>query len=180
MIHIDFITAILLDGVFAAIAAIGFSIISNPPRKAIAIAALLSAIGHSFRYFLMHTDLFHTDISMASFFAAIIIGVLALPFAKFIHCPAEVFSFPALLPMIPGMFAYKSILALTQFMQATDMQASQEYLVLSFRNGCTAIFVLFALVVGAAIPLFLFHRQSFTATRLLTKLARKAHTPLTK
>lgn len=169
----DFITAILLDGIFAAVAAIGFSIISNPPRKAILISAFLAAVGHAVRYYLMHTELFTMSIAPASFFAAASIGLLAIPFAKFIHCPAEVFSFPSLLPMIPGMFAYKSILALTKFMQTTDQAASLEYLVQFFRNGSTTIFVLFALVVGAAIPVFIFHRQSFTATRLIHKLVKK-------
>lgn len=173
MMNIDFITAIVLDGAFAAVAAIGFAIISNPPRKAILISAFLAAVGHGFRYYLMHTTLFTMDISAASFFAAITIGMLAIPFARTIHCPAEVFSFPSLLPMIPGMFAYKSILALTKFMQTTDQIASQEYIVQFFRNGCTTIFVLFALVVGAAIPVFIFHRQSFTATRLIGKLVKK-------
>lgn len=169
----DFITATLLDGAFAAVAAIGFAIISNPPRKAILISAFLAAVGHGLRYFLMHTDMFTMDISAASFFAAVSIGFLAIPFAKVIHCPAEVFSFPSLLPMIPGMFAYKSILAITQFMQTKDQSASLQYLVEFCHNGATTIFVLFALVVGAAMPVFIFHRQSFTATRLLKKLVKK-------
>ena len=106
MMNIDFITATVLDGAFAAVAAIGFAIISNPPRKAILISAFLAAVGHGLRYFLMHAHLFTMDIATASFFAAVSIGLLAIPFAKAIHCPAEVFSFPSLLPMIPGMFAY--------------------------------------------------------------------------
>ena len=101
MMNIDFITATVLDGAFAAVAAIGFAIISNPPRKAILISAFLAAVGHGLRYFLMHAHLFTMDIATASFFAAVSIGLLAIPFAKAIHCPAEVFSFPSLLPMIP-------------------------------------------------------------------------------
>ena len=34
MIDYEFIQAIIYDGLFAAVAAIGFAIISNPPRKA--------------------------------------------------------------------------------------------------------------------------------------------------
>ena len=75
------------------------------------------------------------DIATASFFAAVSIGLLAIPFAKAIHCPAEVFSFPSLLPMIPGMFAYKSILALTKFMQTKDETDSLRYLVDFCHNG---------------------------------------------
>ena len=105
MIDYEFIQAIIYDGLFAAVAAIGFAIISNPPRKALAISAFLAAVGHGLRYFLLHTEMFTMDIATASFCAAVSIGLLAIPFAKFIHCPAEVFSFPSLLPMIPGMFA---------------------------------------------------------------------------
>lgn len=75
--------------------------------------------------------------------------------------------------MIPGMFAYKSILALTKFMQTKDETDSLRYLVDFCHNGSTTIFVLFALVVGAAVPVFIFHRQSFTATRLLKKLVKR-------
>ena len=50
MMNIDFITATVLDGAFAAVAAIGFAIISNPPRKAILISAFLAAVGHGSRY----------------------------------------------------------------------------------------------------------------------------------
>ena len=70
MMNIDFITATVLDGAFAAVAAIGFAIISNPPRKAILISAFLAAVGHGLRYFLMHAHLFTMDIATASFFAA--------------------------------------------------------------------------------------------------------------
>ncbi|MBP1614369.1 MAG: putative integral rane protein [Bacteroidetes bacterium] len=166
MIDYEFVQAIIYDGLFAAVAAIGFAIISNPPRKALAIAAFLAAVGHGLRYYLLHSDLFNVDIATASFFAAITIGLLSIPFAKYVHCPAEVFSFPALLPMIPGMFAYKSILFLTKFLQSKDQTASFQYIEQFFRNGITTIFVLFALVVGVAIPIFLFHRQSFSSTRL--------------
>ena len=50
MMNIDFITATVLDGAFAAVAAIGFAIISNPPRKAILISAFLAAVGHGLSY----------------------------------------------------------------------------------------------------------------------------------
>ncbi|MCD8164696.1 MAG: threonine/serine exporter family protein [Bacteroides sp.] len=173
MITIEFLTAILYDGFFAAIAAIGFALISNPTRNAIPVAAFLAAVGHGFRFFLIHTELFTMDIATASFLAAFSIGMIAIPFARYIHCPAEVFAFPSLLPMIPGMYFYKSILALSNFMRTTDEVASMEYLIGFFRNGTTAIFVLFALVVGAALPIFIFHRYSFSATRLLKKLTHK-------
>lgn len=165
MINLSFAIAIVLDGLLAAVAAIGFAVISNPPRKAILISAFLAACGHGMRYFLMHCASIQYPIAAASFIAAFLIGVLSIPFAKRIHCPAEVFSFPSLLPMIPGMFAYKTILCLTKFLHAGTQEAAGQYLVELCKNGFTTIFVLFALVVGVAIPIFIFHRQSFSITR---------------
>ena len=170
MINYDFIEAIIFDGFFAAIASIGFAVISNPPRKAILVSAILAAVGHGLRYCLLHST--SLDIASASFIAAFSIGMLSIFFAKKIHCPAEVFSFPSLLPMIPGMFAYKTILALVKFIQCKDDSTSVDIIVAIFRNGLTATFVMFALVVGVAVPMFIFHKQSFAVTRIL-KLVKK-------
>ena len=43
----DFFSSILWDGLMAAIAATGFAVISNPPKRAIAVSALLAAVGLS-------------------------------------------------------------------------------------------------------------------------------------
>ena len=49
MIAVD----ILLDGLFAAVAAIGFGAISDPPVRAFPCIALLAAVGHALRLCLM-------------------------------------------------------------------------------------------------------------------------------
>lgn len=166
----EFITSILIDGFFAAIAAIGFAVISNPPKKAVLGSALLAAVGHAFRYYLLHTT--SLDIATATFFAAALIGILSFALAKLIHCPNEVFTFPSLLPMIPGMYAYKMFLSLTKFMRCDDPVMYQQLIVDIFKNGLTAIFILIALVVGVSLPVLLFHKQSFMMTRLLKPINR--------
>ena len=50
MIALDIIS----DGLFAAVAAMGFGAISDPPMRAFPRIALLAAIGHALRYCLMH------------------------------------------------------------------------------------------------------------------------------
>lgn len=165
MISLQLVIEVIGDGFFAAIAAIGFAIISNPPRKALFISAFLAAVGHGLRYFLMHAPYIEWNIISSSFFAALSIGLLALPFAKAIRCPAEVFSFPSLLPMIPGMFAYKAVQALAKFIVCTGYEESMIYIETFFRNGITTLFVLFALVVGVSISIFLFPKLAFSSTR---------------
>ena len=165
MTGITLLTEVLQDSFFAALAAIGFAIISNPPRKAILISAFLAAVGHGLRYFLMHSPYFGLRITVASFFASFAIGLISIPFAKAIRCPAEVFSFPSLLPMIPGMFAYKTLLAVNLLLHSNAGPNVDIYMAEIFQNGLTTIFILFSLVIGVSIPVFIFHKQSFSITR---------------
>ena len=164
-------SGLFLDGLFAAVAAVGFAIISNPPRKTLLISAILAAIGHSSRYLLMNLPFFETNIASASFVAALLIGCLALPFAHWVRVPVEVFTFPSLLPMIPGVFAYRSIQSLTKFLGSSNSADSQQYINLFFYNGLTTVFVLAALVVGIAIPFFIFRKQTFSVTRGIKRVS---------
>ena len=68
MIAVD----ILFDGVFAAVAAIGFGAISDPPVRAFPYIALLAAVGHALRFCLMSYA--GIDIATASLCAAVVIG----------------------------------------------------------------------------------------------------------
>jgi uncharacterized membrane protein YjjB (DUF3815 family) len=162
MITLDTLHSVLIDGILASIAAIGFAVLSNPPRKAILISAILAAIGHSLRFFLINSGV---EISLASFAAATAVGLFSVIFARLIHCPAEVFAFPSLLPMIPGMYAYRTILSLIKFMQSTDDILNQAFFMDFFHNGITTVFVLFALVVGVSLPILLFPKHSYSVTR---------------
>lgn len=100
---------ILEDGVFAALAAIGFAAISNPPRMAFKYCALIAAMGHVSRYCLM--NLLGLGIVSASLSGALVIGLMSIIMAPRVKCPPETFCFPALLPMIPGIYAYRSVQA---------------------------------------------------------------------
>lgn len=158
----EIILLVLFDGLLAAIAAIGFAVISNPSRKAVFVSAFLAAIGHATRFFLVKSGV---EISLATFVAASCIGLMSILFAKLVHCPAEVFSFPSLLPMIPGLFAYRTILGLIKFMQNTDVIKSQQFMLDIFHNGLTTLFILLALVIGVSLPVLLFPKYSFRVTR---------------
>lgn len=159
------LTELASDGLLAAVAAAGFAVISNPPRKAVWLSALLAALGHALRYFLINRT--GTDIVTSTVIASFSIGMVTIFFAKLIHCPAEVFSFPSLLPMIPGMYAYRTFLSLMHFIQAKDPDVVQGAMIDILHNGTLTVSILFALVLGVSLPLFIFHRQSFLMTRIL-------------
>ena len=163
MIYTEFVQPVLLDGLFAAIAAVGFALISNPPKRAVLACALLAAVGHALRYGLMGYA--GVGIVVATGLAAFSIGLMSIFFARRSHCPAEVFCFPSLLPMIPGMFAYRSILALMNIVQETgDQKHIQEAIVSFFDNGIKTVSIMLALVVG--LTLSICREKSFMLTRL--------------
>lgn len=166
MMTSEIILSALTDGVVAAVAATGFAFLCNSPRKAVAVSAFLAAVGHGLRFYMMNFQGFHIGLSTLT--AAFCIGLFAMVFAKLLQCPAEVISFPALLPMIPGMYAYSTILAFAAFAKSDSlpMQAQQELLINLFRNGFTTLSVTMALAVGVILPLLIFYEQSFTMTRL--------------
>ena len=160
----DVVRAAIADGLFAAVAGVGFAIISNPPRKALLICALLACVGHGIRYFLMHNQGIMLDQVTASTIAGFVIGLLSVPFAMRIHCPAECFAFPSLLPMVPGMFAYKAVRDLINIVRLPG-EYTMEYVTRFFSNSSLTVLVMFGMVVGCIIPIFIFHRQSFSVTR---------------
>ena len=157
------IVDVVMDGLFAAVAAIGFASISNPPRRAYAYCAIIAAVGHSIRFVMQNILMF--NIIPASTIAAFFVGLLAVWLAPKAKCPAETCFFPALLPMIPGMYAYRTIGALLMCMHHPEEEIFNHYLYLLTYNGFTCIFIMLGMVIGATLPIFMFKKLSFQATR---------------
>ncbi len=75
-------------------------------------------------------EYFHFQtLAIATFVASFCIGCLGIALAKIIKTPAEIIAFPALIPMIPGIYAYKAILYLISFIRSDDLKAKSEFLV---------------------------------------------------
>ncbi len=155
----------LQDAVFAAIAAIGFAAISNPPRQVYPVCALLAAVAHSARYLMMQDSLLGWHIVVASALAAFIVGILAVLLSAKVKAPAETCLFPSLLPMIPGIYAYKTFGGLMMCLTQKGQEMFDHYLYLVVSNGLTCLFILLGMVIGATLPIFFLKNISFQATR---------------
>lgn len=155
----------LQDALFAAIAAIGFAAISNPPRRAYIYCALIAAIGHSLRYMLINGDIAHIHIVVATLPASLLIGTLAVFMAPMAKTPAETYLFPALLPMIPGIYAYRAFGSLAACMLQEGQEAFGTYFYLFVHNALTATGIVLCMVTGATLPIFVFKKIAFQATR---------------
>lgn len=155
---------ILSDGFFAAVAGIGFGAISDPPLRAFKMIAILAALGHACRYCLMNFLGF--DIATASLFGGLVIGFGSLWLGKKVYCPMTVLYIPALLPMIPGKFAYNMVFSLIMCLQTVNKPDElDKYMSMFFSNGLVASTVIFMLAVGATFPMFLFPSKAFSLTR---------------
>lgn len=153
------------DAILAAIAAIGFGAISRIPRRAYLWCGLIAAIGHSIRFLLMNPEVGGLHILLATALASIVIGTLAVFASPLAKTPAEAYLFPSLLPMIPGIYAYKSFGGMVMCILGDTQEQFNYYFYQFAENGLVCIAIIMAMVIGATIPIFTFKGTAFTATR---------------
>ncbi|MFC2521270.1 MAG: threonine/serine exporter family protein, partial [Tannerella sp.] len=83
-----------------------------------------------------------------------------------VYCPMTVLYIPALLPMIPGRYAYNMVFSLIMCLQrVNDPEGLRRYMEMFFSNGMITVTVIFLLAVGATFPMFLFPGRAFSLTR---------------
>ena len=144
--------------IWSGIAAVGFGILFNIPRKAIFTVFILGLSAGFIKFVLLK---FNINIVLASFIAATFVGVLSMPLAHRIHQPPVVFSIPAVIPMIPGYFAYETILSIINFtFMETDSVKRIEIMDAIFSNGFTMIFILISLTIGVSFPMLMLRKNS--------------------
>lgn len=153
---------ILYDALFAAVAALGFAVVSGPSLRSLPYICLLAACSHALRFTLM--TYCAVDIVTASLLGAVLAGFMSLWAGRRCHTPVTCLFIPALLPMVPGMYAYRSVFALIMFVQSTGAQAN-EHLLQFGSNIAVTIMVTSVIAAGASLPKFLFPRLAFTMTR---------------
>ena len=150
------------DMFFSFLAAFGFGSISNPPFKALLAAGFLGAFGLWFA-------VFFNERMFASYRSRFFSGCVLFEFcgfciAKKMHILLEVFTFPAILPMIPGIPAYNTIISLVKFLNAKQ-GTGHVFLEQVFYNGFSALFILSALVLGILFPYLLMSEKCWAISR---------------
>ncbi len=149
----DLILGLLNDMLFAAIPAVGFALVFNVPQKALIYCALGGAIGHGSRYLMMH---YGVPIEWATLFAATIVGMIGVHWSHRFLAHPKVFTVAALIPMVPGVFAFRAMIALVEI---NHQGYSPELLAHLIENFLTAMFIIAGLAIGLAMPGLLFYRR---------------------
>lgn len=155
---------------WSATTAIGFAVLFHVPHRSLPLVALLGAIG----YCLRATWLAHGGGSIVpgTLLASCSIGIGSMMLSYFTRSPAVVYSMPAVIPMMPGTYAYKTMLGL---MQIADNGATLDVLIKTINNGLITGFVLVAIAIGVSIPNLLLRGRSVREIRWLS--ARKSGSP---
>ncbi len=149
----DFILHLFDDMLFATLPAIGFALMFNVPKRALKYCAFLSALGHGVRTVLIQFDF---PLALATFFGATVIGFLGVYLSHRYLAHPKVFTVAAIVPMIPGVYAYKAMIAMVEI---NHYGYSPERLQNFVNNFITTTFVIGALSFGLALPGMLFYRH---------------------
>lgn len=137
-------------------AALGFAVLFNVPPRTLVAIWLLAVAGGFVKLIALGLGLGPV---MASLLGASTIGVLSIPAAHNKHAPPMVFSIAAVIPMVPGVFAYRTMIGLVQLTGEVG-NAYQQALSETINNGVKAVFILMALAVGVALPNIVMRKES--------------------
>ena len=105
------IVTLLINFFFSFLATVGFSIFFNSPRKSLIPAGIIGGIGWTVYMILFD---FSQNPILSNFFAATLISLLSEILARRMKFPAIIFVIPGILPLIPGLGLYNTMLSLVE------------------------------------------------------------------
>ncbi|MCE4564811.1 threonine/serine exporter family protein [Maribellus sp. CM-23] len=137
--------------------AIGFAILFNVPKRTIFTIFLLGAFGGTLKFIVLAAG---GGIILGSFFGAMLVGFASIFAAHYRHTPPFVLAIPAVIPMVPGAFAYRAMLGIIHLTEKIDHETFLKLMEETVDNGLKAFFVLAALSLGVSAPMLIFRRES--------------------
>lgn len=139
------------DAFFSGCAALGYLFLFNVPWRLAWVGVLCGIASHTTRTFcLMH----EIDIVAGSFIGALAAGYLAYVFARAFRAPSSAFAFPGVVAMIPGAFAFRSVIGYLEII-TTGANASLELIAETLALSATSLLMVLAIAIGVAAPLIL-------------------------
>lgn len=128
----------------AGIAAVGFSMIFNIPRKLLWVVGLGGVVAVCTRNF-VNFELGYGPV-IGSFMGAFVVSLLAIEVGRIYKVPRHVFSIPSVIPMIPGVLMYRSLLTFISLDGVIGKVTD------AFVNGINSALIILCISLGVAIP----------------------------
>lgn len=132
---------------FAAFAALGFAVIFNVPKRFLIFVVITAIIGFAVKSLLVQSGI---GIELATLLGAIVIGSIGKVFANIYKEPHQIITIASVIPMVPGIFAFKTITALLEFISTPI--PSYELLTEAIFYAAKTGFILAAIALGVAAP----------------------------
>lgn len=163
----EFYLQIIKDFFFAFFVAYGFAYLFNTPKKVLIVAGLLGSVGHALRFILNHG--FDLGLIMSTLCGAVLIGLLGIVIAHRVHTPPFIFTMPACITMIPGVYAYKTMLGFIKLTDKNQIIDAPNLLHETMHNFVYTASLLFTLAIGISIGVLLFRQDSAKMIRFLNR-----------
>jgi len=163
----DILLFIISKWIWLGCAAMGFGILFNVPTRTLLPIFIMAVLGGSLKFLTIKLG---GEIVMGSFLGATLIGFLSIEAAHLKHSPPFVFAIPAVIPMVPGTFAYRMMIGILKLTDV-DHAAFPGLLENTVNNGLNAFLVLLFLAVGVSAPMILTRTES--AKNLKLKILKK-------
>lgn len=155
---------ILFNAFWCGCAGLGFAVLFNSPKRSLAAIYFSGFIAGLVKFTILHPDT-GGGIIIASLIAASVIGFINIPLSHRVHVPPIILSIPAVIPLVPGSFAYRTMLGLIRFINHTE----SEVLTSTVHYGIMTLFVIMALSIGVTLPMLLLRIESTKNVRLLSR-----------
>lgn len=153
----DIIFAVLRDFLVAFMVAFCWGILFGTPKKILVVAGLLGGMGHCIRFILLQLDL---GLITATLAGSVAIGIVGIHVAHRVKNPPVVFTMPACITMIPGMFAYKTMLAGIKMTDMDTIESDPSIIMTLTHNLVLTASLLFTLAIGISVGVLLFRQNS--------------------
>lgn len=151
----DLLWMTLQEAFWSGCATAGFAVLFNVPRRALLYCILAGAVGRAVRTLLIEG--FDVGVVAATLAGATLVGFLAHYMAIRLKMPSLIFGICGAIPMVPGVFAFQTMLALVQI-TGLPQEAVADKLVSAAQNGILTGLILGALAAGIVMPSLLFDR----------------------
>ncbi|QQR91979.1 MAG: threonine/serine exporter family protein [Myxococcales bacterium] len=151
----------LEKGIWLGLAAIGFAILFNVPRRTLKVIFAIGALGGLIKFLMLK---FGINVTIASLAGAVTVGMVSRYAAHLQHAPPMVFAIPAVIPMVPGVAIYRMMLGLMRLTKSVNTDNYNQIIAQTIHAGLTASFILLSLALGVAIPMLLTRKESVKKT----------------
>ena len=142
---------IITKAFWCGCAAAGFGILFNTPTRSL-LPIWFGGFAAGLVKFLALDNAIGAGMILSSFLAGISAGIVAVSLAQWREVPYIIIALPSIIPLVPGIFAYRAMMGLMKLAKHSGNQYTDVISDTVF-NGVMAFFVVMAITFGLSIPL---------------------------